>query len=223
VIYLYLITIFGLFLGHLVCELLTIFSRYNYAALSKHMAGAAVANYFAIASRGFVSLYAILVAYLVERLELNLTAYSLCVSFALVVAGVFSIVLSKSILLMQGGKTILLHQNRRGNLHVDYSDEAPAINFLLVLVLGVQFVAMSLAYALCMVFTENRLLIISIAPALSMLGTVAAAVFIEPRFAKYVDRVPAHGYGVSSRYLTARAISFFLSALAFSTLTVLDF
>lgn len=214
-IYLYLPAIFVLLLGHLVCELLTIFFRYNYAALSRHMAGAAMANYFAIASRGFVSLYAILVAYLIEKLSISLIGYVGSVSMALILAGVFSVFLSRRMLRAEDEKIVLAVFDGR-------NAAVPSINFLLMLVLGMQFVAMSLAYALCMVFAENRLLIISIAPALSMLGTVAAAVFIEPKFAKYVDLNSEHGYGVSSKYLMARAISFYIAAFAFAGLVNLE-
>ncbi len=214
-IYLYLPAVFVLLTGHLVCELLTIFFRYNYAALSRHMAGAAMANYFAIASRGFVSLYAILVAYLIEKPSISLIVYVGSVSMALILAGAFSVFLSRRMLRAEDEKIVLAVYDGR-------NAAVPSINFLLMLVLGMQFVAMSLAYALCMVFAENRLLIISIAPALSMLGTVAAAVFIEPKFAKYVDLNSEHGYGVSSKYLMARAISFYIAAFAFAGLVNLE-
>lgn len=215
-IYLYLPPVFVLLLGHLVCELLTIFFRYNYAALSRHMAGAAMANYFAIASRGFVSLYAILVAYLIEKLSISLIGYVSSVSMALILAGAFSVFLSRRMLRVEGEKMVF-------SVFGECNAAVPSINFLLMLVLGMQFVAMSLAYALCMVFTENRLLIISIAPALSMLGTVAAAVLIEPKFAKCVDLKPEHGYDVSSKYLMARAISLYISAFAFAGLINLEY
>lgn len=214
--YFYLLAIFLLFSGHLFCELLTIFFRYNYAALSRHMAGAAVANYFAIASRGFVSLYAILVAYLIEKLSISLVGYVSSVSMALVLAGASSVFLSRRMLKREGEKMVLSVFDER-NVAV------PSINFLLMLVLAMQFVAMSLAYALCMVFAESRLLIISIAPAFSMLGTVAAAVFIEPKFAKCVDLKPEYAYDVSSKYLMARAISFYISAFAFAGLVNLEY
>jgi hypothetical protein len=180
------------------------------------MAGAAVANYFAIASRGFVSLYAILVAYLIEKLSISLVGYVSSVSMALVLAGASSVFLSRRMLKREGEKMVLSVFDER-NVAV------PSINFLLMLVLAMQFVAMSLAYALCMVFAESRLLIISIAPAFSMLGTVAAAVFIEPKFAKCVDLKPEYAYDVSSKYLMARAISFYISAFAFAGLVNLEY
>lgn len=218
-IYLYLSAIFVLLSGHLICELLAIFIRYDYAALSKHMAGAAMSNYFAIASRGFVSLYGIVVAYLIEELTISLYGYVICVSCALALAGSASVILSRKTLKINNGRIIISNcKIKEFNLHIQYEEKSLSINFLLIFLLGIQFAAISLAYAMCMIFSENRLLIISIAPALSMLGTLAAAVLIEPKFAEHVDLHPEHGYVVSSIYLKARAFSFFIWAFIFAAL-----
>lgn len=217
-----LVVVFFLFVGHLACELLAIFFRYNYAALSKHMAGAAMANYFAIAARGFVGLYAILVAYLIEKKILGFVAYTLCISASLTSVAIFSSILSNKMLVNLSSKKIAIAEHKRFEKQEYLNRGLPRINIFLIFFLGIQFVATSLAYALCMIFVENRLLIISIAPTISMLGTAAAAIFIEPKFAVHVDKDPKYGVDVSSKYLEARSISLFLSALIFFLLTFVD-
>jgi hypothetical protein len=149
--------------------------------------------------------------------------YALCVSIAFLISGVVSIALSKAILNIKESRIVFLMSGcNKVNNHNASNINIPSINVLLIFVLSVQFLAMSFAYAMCMVFVSYRLVIISVAPALSMLGTISAAVFIEPKLAKYIDADPRCGFEVSSKYLVARGISFCISAIIFVSLMFYD-
>lgn len=83
------------FFIHLILENISTFIRYNLAGLNKHMQGAAIANFFAIASRGFVAAYGLLIAYVIENSTLNGLIYGIIMSVPLFLATLISYFLSK--------------------------------------------------------------------------------------------------------------------------------
>jgi len=212
------------FLLHLMCETISSFVKYNFVGLGRHMQGISIANMFAILSRGFIAIYGLLVAYIVESGISNGWVYGLTLSLSLLIGSGFSLWFSKIKVLdydliwtKQGLWQILITSSLRV---IENGSKAIRINKILSLLLGMQFVAVVIAYGLCFKFTQHRLLIISLVPVIGMIGTMVTVMFVEPRLASIIDKLPNAGYAVSQEFLYARAISFFFSAFALLILTI---
>lgn len=213
------------FLFHLICETISSFVKYNFAGLGRHMQGVSIANIFAIASRGFVAIYGLLVAYIIERSISTGWVYSVMLSVALLIGAGVSFWFSRitlagcdSLRTIRSWWEVVSSPgalNARKNL-----DRGVHINGFLSLLLGVQFVAIVIAYGLCFRFPEHRLLIISLVPVISMIGTLATVVFVEPRLANIIDSSSNAGYAVSQEFMRARSISFAFSFIVLLLLTV---
>lgn len=213
------------FLLHLVSETISSFVKYNFAGLKRHMQGVSIANMFAILSRGFVAIYGLLIAYIIERGISNGWIYGATLSFALLLGSAISFWLSKiklhdydSILTKKGLWRILITMHPQNS---EAGINEIKINKGLSLLLGIQFVAVVIAYGLCFKFTEHRLLIISLVPVIGMIGTMVTVMFVEPRLASVIDRSSDASHEVSKEFLIARSISFFFSAFALLVLTML--
>jgi hypothetical protein len=212
------------FLLHLMCETVSSFVKYNFVGLGRHMQGISIANMFAIISRGFIAIYGLLVAYIVERGISNGWIYGVTLSLSLLIGSGFSLWFSKiklsdynSIWTQKGLWNILFARSFRVGTN---GSSAIRINKLLSLLLGMQFVAIVIAYGLCFKFTQHRLLIISLVPVIGMIGTMVTVMFVEPRLARIIDKSSNAGYAVSQEFLYARSISFFFSAFALLMLTI---
>lgn len=207
------------YLAHLACETLASFVKYNYAAIGRHMHGVATSNIIAVASRGFVAVYGVLVSYVVES-EIDLSwEYGVLLSLALMIASGLSLALSR-FGLVDGGERFGLTSHRSLAFIEQVGSRAESdvelgihINLLMSMFLGIQFVAVAIAYALCFKAPQHRLLIISMVPVLSMLGTIVTVAMVEPRFAKKIDNSKSLSYQVSRVFMRARAASFAVSAL----------
>lgn len=213
------------FLLHLICETISSFVKYNFAGLGRHMQGVSLANIFAIASRGFVAIYGLLVAYIIERNAASGWAYGAMLSSSLLIgAGVsfgFSrITLSGCESLKYSSSWGKVLSTPRALLTDKLSNPEVAINSFLSLLLGLQFVAIVIAYGLCFRLPQHRLLIISLVPVISMVGTMVTVVLVEPRLAKVIDLSSNAGYAVSQEFMRARAISFAFSFVILLLLTV---
>ena len=203
------------------CENISIFCKYNYAGLSKQMQGAVVGNYFAVTSRVFISLYAVFIAYLIEANSLQANFYAFSLAISILVACLFSFFLSKIRL------THKLTYSRFGSFHKiifykpDELHSIPSVSFIIMIFVGVQFIASSFAYILCLNFPANRLFIISLAPVASMVGTLISITLVEPKYARCIDQKHETSFGISSAYLLGRCLSFLVCTTLFLVFVVL--
>ncbi len=206
-----------LFFLHLAFESLGSFVKYNFASLGWQMTGVSWAGILAIVSRGFVALFGVFVAAIVESGLVEVQVYSFVFSIVLLLAGWFSIFLagkkisdqsvrmieSRSVLLVLNPMSVLMHNSER---------LPKRINAVVAILMGTQFVAVIVAYGLCFFLPEHRLLVISMVPVVSMLGTVVTFVIVEPGFARLIDGDCRKGCAVSGEFLRARAMSFLFCA-----------
>lgn len=213
------------FLFHLICETITSFVKYNFAGLGRHMQGVSLSNIFAIASRGFVAIYGLLVAYIVERHISTGWVYSAMLSIALLIGAGISFWFSR--ITLSGCNSLRSIRSwwdvvsNPGALYANNNEaQAVHINGFLSLLLGVQFVAIVIAYGLCFRFPKDRLFIISLVPVISMVGTMATVVLVEPRLAKIIDSSSNTGYAVSREFMKARSISFAFSSIVLLIITI---
>lgn len=211
------------FFMHLLCENLSLFIRYNLAGLSRHMEGAAIASIFAIASRGFVAIYGLLIAYVIENGVLNGFAYGLVLSSVLLFAAIASYWFSRISVtdynkiknrrqFFSGFSIGVVNKKQNGQKKI-------SIGNLLSLFVGIQFISVVIAYGLCFEYVTQRLLIISFVPVVSMLGTLVSVLLIEPKLAKLIDVDCGMASAVSQEYMRARFVSFSFALLILSTLT----
>ena len=201
------------FFLHLVCENTSSFAKYNFASIGKHMQGVSLANIFAVFSRGFVALYGLSIAYVIEKQNINIEIYSFYLSAALLGGACFSFFLSKislnklnSSIKSNARNFILYNKVFDENLYKNIK-----INGLLRFFIGVQFIAIVIAYGICFKFPNNRLFIISLVPVISMLGTIVTVMLVEPRLARFIDSSSDYGCMVSREFMRARALSFLSS------------
>lgn len=213
------------FLFHLICETISSFVKYNFAGLGRHMQGVSLANIFAIMSRGCVAIYGLLVAYIIERGISTGWVYSVMLSIALLMGAGVSFWFSRITLagcdslpiicswwkVVSTPSVFCANKQESRDVH---------INGFLSLLLGVQFVAIVIAYGLCFKFPQHRLLIISLVPVISMIGTMATVVLVEPRLARIIDLSSNAGYAVSQEFMRARSISFAFSCVVLLLLTI---
>lgn len=206
------------FLLHLVSETVASFVKYNFSSLGRHMLGMSLANIFAIASRGFVALYGVVVAVVIEMGSADIQAYGYSFSFVLLLGAGFSVLLAslkidksgfeglvgKELGFFAGFKRLFLANDCRCSI---------PIRGVVAVMLGTQFIAVVLAYGLCFYLPQHRLLIISFVPLVSMLGTLVTIVWVEPRLARMIDGDNATGYAAAREFLRARAVSFSFCAI----------
>ena len=212
------------FLLHLACESASSFVKYNFAGLGRHMYGMSLSNMFAIASRGFVAAYGLLIAYIVERDISSGFIYGMLLSISLLLGAGISYWFSLKTLAgresfsdLGSWRSFFSWGNSKST-----SKEKSSINISLwvSLLLGLQFVAIVIAYGLCFRFPQHRLFIVSLVPVISMAGTLATVVFVEPKFATLIDASTKAGHIASDVFMRARAISFGFSSVLMFLLTV---
>jgi hypothetical protein len=214
-----------LFFFHLLFETLGSFIKYNLSSHRRQMTGVSWANILAIVSRGFVALFGVFVAAIVEAGSIQIGVYSLVFSFVLILAGSISLFLSRRKISEEGllaieCKKLSLILNPIDVLDRNDNRLPRPVNSVVAVLMGTQFVAILIAYGLCFLFPERRLLVISMVPVVSMLGTMITFVVVEPAFAKIIDQDNQKGYAVSREFLKARATSFFASAVLFFSMAV---
>lgn len=219
-IYLYLSGCGFLFLLHLLCENLASFVRYGFAGIGMHMQGVAISNYFGIASRGFVALYGVVAASLVEGGYGSGEFYVIFLCIALALGSVSALLLSKMRISIEGSDVCgvsFLYGWRR--IYISWmgfkynGDKRWGVKLIYSAFVGLQFAGVVVAYGACFYFPDSRLLIISFVPMVSMMGTLVTVVFVEPRLAKFVDESNDVAHEVSQAFMRARAFSFTLSFL----------
>lgn len=214
-----------LFFLHLLFETLGSFVKYNLSSHGRQMTGVSWANILAIVSRGFVALFGVFVAALVEAGSIQIGVYSLVFSFVLILAGSISIFLSRRKISEKG---LLAIESKKLSFFINPIDVlicndnrlSQPVNGVVAVLMGTQFVAILIAYGLCFLFPERRLLVISMVPVVSMLGTMITFVIVEPAFARLIDQDNQKGYAVSREFLKARATSFFASAALFFSMAI---
>lgn len=210
------------FFFHLICENISSFIKYNFSSIGRHMQGVSWANIFAVVSRGFVALYGLLVAYVIERQDIKVEIYSLYLSISLLCGAWVSLFLSRLSVNDFGSSDGLsakaIFSYKRSFDEVVY--ENIRINVALRIFIGIQFVAVAVAYGVCIKFPQNRLFIVSLVPVISMIGTIVTVVFVEPRLAKCIDSSSSYGHMVSREFMRARAISFLFSFFVIVVLNV---
>lgn len=172
------------------------------------MQGANYSNILAILSRGFIALYGLLVAVMIEKLNNNINVYIICMIFSFLISASISLYFSKIKLITYEIKNIRIFKYKTSN-EIFYKHK---LSFLMSIFIGIQFTAIVVAYALCFKYKEFRLLIISLIPVFSMIGTLVTVLLVEPKFAKHIDVNRESGHVIASVYLYARAISFSVSA-----------
>jgi hypothetical protein len=202
-----------LYLLHLILETLSSFAKYNFSSLGRHMQGVSLANILAIASRGAVAAYGVLLALIIEREFSSAGLYALTFAITLAVGAAFSFFLSG---IQLNDKALDGHEIRWEALikepsHFFERNNASCpvkIRGLSAILLGAQFVAIVIAYGLCFIYPQHRLLIISLVPLISMAGTLIQILLVEPRLARMIDGANRTGYAASREFLRARSISF---------------
>lgn len=181
------------------------------------MLGISLSNIFAITSRGFVALYGISIAIVIERSFADIKIYGYVFSFILLLGSAFSLLLanlkiSKSSLENFIKPTQPLTQRLRTALSANDAKCKIPVRGITAIMLGTQFIAVVIAYGLCFSLPQHRLLIISFVPLVSMLGTLITILWVEPRLARMIDADNSTGYAAAREFLRARAISFVFCA-----------
>jgi hypothetical protein len=206
---------------HLFFEAMTIFVKYNFAANQQPMKGANVANILAILSRGFIATYGIIISINIESKINEINKFYYLMIMALIISGIISITLSKFKLNLKGAIDLNLFTivNSKNYSRINKSNDLkiPKIQALFI---GLQFVSVVFIFALCYIFYENRLTLISLTPLVSMAGALVTVLIVEARLASIVDKDARTAYEVSSCYLIARSASFFLAAAILSLFLV---
>lgn len=214
------------FFLHLLCETIATFIKYNFSSLGRHMLGISLANIFGISSRGFVALYGIIISIVIEKNISSIQVY-VYVYFAVLLLGAgFSLVLANIKITdsfiggISHNELPLLKQLKMA-FGTNNSKCAIPVRGITAILLGIQFVSVVIAYGLCFSLPHSRLLIISFVPLVSMLGTLIAILWVEPRLARMIDADNATGYAAAREFLRARAISFFFCAVSLLALPLL--
>lgn len=207
-----------LFFLHLISETLASFIKYNFSSIGKHMQGVSFSNIFGIASRGFISLYGVVAAVVIEKKYSDVFSYSLVMSMVLFFSSYISYFYSNKKIsrksINETKKNIsLISDVFFKKLDKNDTESAVKIKGVVSVFLGVQFVAIVVAYGFCFLMPDRRLFIISLVPLVGMLGTMATVVLVEPRLAIMIDMENSTGFAASKEFLRARAISFAFSAL----------
>jgi len=190
------------------------------------MQGAALGNFFAIASRGFVAAYGLVIAYVIENGTINIIMYGGIMSMALFAGAIVSYVFSTlTIIDYEKIKSYKEFNNgyRRESIELSEANSSKIkINKFMSLFVGVQFISVVMAYSLCIKYVEYRLIIISFVPIVSMIGTIISVVFIEPNLAKAVDNDVKMASAVSQEYMRARAASFMFSFVVLLVISLMS-
>lgn len=221
-----LISAAGFYFLHLALETLASFVKYNFSSLGHHMQGVSLSNIFAITSRGAVAAYGILLAFIIEREFSSASLYSTIFFATLLFGSAFSLFLSKLKLStaifndkeLQWDKIL---RNPRDFFEANNACCNITIRGVSAIMLGAQFVATVIAYGLCFTYPQHRLIIISLVPLISMMGTLTQILMVEPRLAKMIDRSNDSGYAASREFLRARALSFFICGCALLAMPVM--
>lgn len=216
---LYIIIAVLFFLLHLVFETLASFVKYNFSSLGKHMIGVSFSNIIAIVSRGCVAIFGVSIAIVIEKNLSDIVSYNYIFSFALFLGALFSLFLSKIIIVKQSyelnsEKLIFILRNVKKFIAVNNSESVICLNKFVSVMMGTQFIAVVIAYGLCFVLPKHRLLITSLIPLVSMLGTMVTIFLVEPMLARLIDLDNKMGYVASKEFLRARALSFTFSAIS---------
>lgn len=215
------------YLCHLICESTSSFVKYNYASLGRHMQGINVANFFAIISRGFVALYGLTAAYIIEKNDTDSIIYGVTFGVTLLFGAFISYLYSrvnlKFVPTVKPYRTLLLRVFSADIYdHSRYFIESIRIDKLLSVMVGVQFAAVVIAYWFCIIFPNDRLLIISLVPVISMFGTIVTVVFVEPELASVIDESSDAAYAVSQEFMRARSVSFVFASIVLFGLAVIS-
>jgi hypothetical protein len=195
-----------LFMLHLICENMVIFTKYHYASNRSFMKGMVVSHYFAIASRLFVSTFGIFIALIIEKGNPHENIYAILIGCAIAIASALSLTMSH-FMIDDLGKIKKIDSSSS----IVKIEKLPKIKSYESLLFGSQFAATSIAYALSFKFPDYRLTIISCVPFMTMLGTLVSGILIEPRYAEIIDRNPNIAINVCQMMLRARAKSYTLS------------
>jgi len=216
---LYTIVAVLFFLLHLVFETLASFIKYNFSSLGKHMIGVSFSNILAIVSRGCVAIFGVSIAVVIEGNLSDVVSYNYLFSFVLLLGALFSLFLSKIMIVkksyeLNSVKLIFLLRNIKKFVAVNNSESVIYLNKFVSIMMGTQFIAVVIAYGLCFVLPKHRLIITSLIPLVSMLGTMVTIFFVEPMLARLIDLDNKMGYVASKEFLRARALSFAFSAIS---------
>lgn len=194
------------FLVYLFLEAVGIFVRYNYSAAGSAMLGANYSSIVSIISRGFFVIYSLLMAAAIEGHWFDARVYVCCFAATLLLGALLTLFFSGRELVISEGRLPRIVRLRE--LDVTSCE----INPLLGIFLGAQFASSAFIFMFCVFFPENRLILISLTPVFSMLGSVVSLVLVEPGLARAVDASPVAGYAASANYLRVRAWSYVLMA-----------
>jgi len=206
------------FLLHLCSETVATFLKYNYASLGRHMLGVSISNIFAMLSRGFVALYGVTTSIIIERELSDVYTYVYVFAVASALGAALSLALANLKIerptLSTGEISIIsVFASPRSSLSLNRDVSTVPVRGMAAVFLGTQFLSIVLAYGLCFLAPQHRLLIISLVPLISTVGALVTILWAEPRLARMVDADNATGYAASREFLRARASSFMLCAV----------
>ena len=190
------------------------------------MLGISLSNIFAIASRGFVALYGISIAVVIEKSFADVQIYGYVFSVILLLGSAFSLLLanrkiSRSSIDNLTQATQPLPQRLRTLLSANDAKCAVPVRGIVAIMLGTQFIAVVIAYGLCFSLPQYRLLIISFVPLVSMMGTLITILWVEPKLARMIDANNETGYSAAREFLRARSLSFLFCAVLLPTIPFL--
>lgn len=194
------------FLVYLFLEALGIFVRYNYSAAGSAMLGANYSSIVSIISRGFFVIYSLLMAAAIEGHWFDARVYVWCFAATLLLGALLTLFFSGRELSIEPGRLRIRKLRELG-------DAGCEINPFLGMFLGAQFASSAFIFMFCVFFPENRLILISLTPVFSMLGSAVSLVMVEPGLARAVDANALAGYAASANYLRVRAWSYVLMAI----------
>jgi hypothetical protein len=201
------------FLLHLTAETLSTFVKYNFSSLRRQMTGVSYSNIIALASRGFIAVYGVLVSMVIERNLADIYFYAIVFAVVCLLGAGVSFVLSglKFVGYSRAdsvdGRSCATRRFCSG-FEVNDHRSAVRIHGLTAIAIGTQFLSVVVAYGMCFAWPDNRLFIISLVPVFSTIGSLVTFVWVEPRLAKMVDEDNLSGYAASREFLRARALSF---------------
>lgn len=213
-----LVSAAALFFLHLVSETLAIFVKYNFSSLGRHMTGVSLSNMIATLSRGFVALFGVCIAIVIESGSSGIVPYVSMFAAASLLGSICSLMLSKVKIRPEfiddsGGVRWIEFRRATSMLSENRDESSVMVRGVTAIALGTQFVSTVIAYGVCFLIPERRLLIISLVPFVSTVGSLVAIVWVEPRLAMMIDGDNAKGYAASREFLRARAASFAFCAM----------
>ena len=214
------ILIFGCLFIHLFLECFVIFLKYGYASIGYPLVGGNAASFIGLVSRIFIGLYAVLVSYSIESSNLKPTTYAYVTAGSFFLATIFAFWLarlriSENSLIRSNDNILKVVVESLYGLSINPSKNLFIIKFYLWPLVGVQFSALVVTYFFAIIYPENRLLIVSMSPIFSMIGSLFSIAWVEAKMANVIDMNTSKGLSVLKEVQMQRVVSYFIVGISF--------